>query len=81
MARKKSDNQQKIAEDAIEARKLGLTYGHYVALRDFGYLESFKRHQFHQMVQSQDTKKVASNVLGAQGGLHEGEKYEDDKHI
>lgn len=48
-----------LTKDAIEARKLGLSYGQYIAYRDTGYLEHFKRMQFREKSERRaDGRKV-----------------------
>lgn len=51
------------AQDAAEARLLGISYGTYIAYKETGYLETFKK----QQAKDRDAGKniIESNVIGA----------------
>lgn len=64
--RKKKDNNAHLTQVAIEARKLGMTYGEYVAMRDTGQLEKYKRRKFREMVDANESN-VYRTELGDRG--------------
>lgn len=65
-----------IAEAEREANKLGISYGLYVAYRDTGYLEDYKR-----LVEetTPPTNVVPSNVIGGKGQARRYRRRQDQK--
>ena len=62
-AKEKPKRKDTTAKDAAEARLLDISYGTYIAYKETGYLETFKR----QQAKDRDKGKniIESNVIGA----------------
>lgn len=59
---------EKIEVANAKARKLGLSYGLYVGLRDTGALESYIKHQEYIEKQRENANVYHSAIIGCNGG-------------
>lgn len=62
-AKEKPKRKDTTAEDEAEARLLGISYGTYIAYKETGYLETFKKQQ--KTDRDKGKNIIKSNLIGA----------------